>query len=325
MTKDNLYLRLVMKVLMENIGRDKLIVYRSYDEFIKIYENDPDFGEHEFESAAHAVFDHYQKIAPTEKELTNETLLRVALEVVSRAMAQNYIKDEKLRSELPEKMIESFKRKEQDLTTNCRQAYLEDVANSLGDDKLPVKSVSLLTRFHEVAFALVSLDRVSMNPLLRGAVDVSKKTGEKYEEGSNQMALYKQQVADMKQQYTDNLNKYLQMGYSSLSVDRLYEKVTEGRNSVQAKFDSYVDTETLYHPFNIAKEKMGEFTSSDKSTIELIKLNTQIASDVLAEKRGEFATFINERKYRDMLSPEVLEMLDNGYKRTTDATEAPIK
>ena len=68
-----------MKVLLENIGRDNLKVYRNYEEFKVIFENDPDFEEENFKKASEAIYKYYQEIAPNEKEITDECLLRVAI------------------------------------------------------------------------------------------------------------------------------------------------------------------------------------------------------------------------------------------------------
>lgn len=185
--------------------------------------------------------------------------------------------------------------------------------NSMAVKELEETEIKMFNSFHEVAITLTSLDMISKNPLVNSTVLATKKATEKFEETGKKVALYKQQLQDKKDEYQENLARYLSISYASLSVDRLYEKVGTGRDAIKTKFSEYVDSETLYHPFVVARDFAHEFRNSKESTIDLILLNKQAAQEYLEDKKNDFCIFINERKYKEYISKENLERLETGF------------
>lgn len=310
--KDNIYLRLVMRILIENMDSEKLIIYEDFEQFAKIFRFDQDSENQEFERILISLYERYTDFATNNQQALDDQLyIESALKVASKTICDIQAGESLECENFPEILIEAYLSTSNHCnTTEGKNRFCSIVAEKAETNRLSLPTIGAIMIFHEVAMALSSMNLISKNFVIQSCARISKNAVKSLQVGTTKALQLRNNIYETGTHYNDAMKTFIQ-GQS----DWVKLKVREGKDQFSIKLQDLEGNNYLKDAIKIASAYTNQFRSSQEDILKLVTRHKKTTFEFIKSKKSSFISFIKEQNNLPSKSVEKLsKLLDNGTK-----------
>lgn len=236
-SKDNFYLRIVMRWLTITLPALESSKFADFQEFRSRFRFDPNFMKHEFVTALQVFYEVSQRLWDITQDSKPTDILAASLTIVAHTIIRCALSETPLtegqEDALARAMVIALREfEEENRTFSTPSAFINYVKVKIYRETLDEPEINALMLFHQVGLALYDLNAFSEQSILNRLAVVAQKGVNKWSNRAQRAVTFS---SDFAQKSFDFFVQYGKLCSDVIGFDRLVLNVKEGRNCLNLK------------------------------------------------------------------------------------------
>lgn len=292
-SKQNIYLRIVMRWLTLSLPNFQNPAEISGEEFIKKFSFDPNYGEEKFENSLKIFYQHAIENWKIEEDTGPMDTIKMALLITAKTIIDDLLEEQHETPGLAEAMVQALSEfEEKNKAFSTRKAFITSVAAKVDREKFDVETIETLILFHQVGLALYHLSSLSDMSFVKRFVIVAKKSVTRWTEKASNVA---QCTYSVTLNGYNSVYSYTQFTCQSLGLDRICESIEEGKKQVVVQYHELEKSEHFQKVLAALAQYSQLLQSQGEELATFVMKNSGACLDFIKQRKETFIQFLNEK------------------------------